>query len=106
MDSGLAAALRFAAPRNDSDDERSNRSNLPKEKPSFPLRADVRRGVTTNKKKKKGVVLLDGPNPHKKAPPTTNKVRRMLGVTDRAPADLCGTGDRAAIDIGIMPPLS
>src|SRR5262249_57873795 len=97
MDSGLAAALRFAAPRNDSDDERSNRSKLPNEETSMPLSADVRRVVTTIDKNDKAVVLFDGANPHKKVRPTTNTVMRMLWVTDQAPADLCGTGDRAAI---------
>jgi mannose-6-phosphate isomerase-like protein (cupin superfamily) len=68
------------------------------------LSADVRRVVTTVDKNDKAVVLFDGANPHKKVRPTTNTVMRMLWVTDQAPADLCGTGDRAAIDIGIMPP--
>jgi len=72
----------------------------------MPLSADVRRVVTTIDKNDKAVVLFDGANPHKKVRPTTNTVMRMLWVTDQAPADLCGTGDRAAIDIGIMPPLS
>jgi mannose-6-phosphate isomerase-like protein (cupin superfamily) len=70
----------------------------------MPPSADVRRVVTTVDKNNKAVVLFDGTNPHKKVRPTTNTVMRMLWVTDQTPADLSGTGDRAAIDIGIMPP--
>ncbi len=66
--------------------------------------ADVRRVVTTIDKNDKAVVLLDGANPHKKVRPNTQTVSRLLWVTDKTPADLSGSEDRAAIDIGIMPP--
>src|ERR1700746_1846650 len=68
------------------------------------LNADVRRVVTTIDSKDKAVVLLDGVNPHKKVRPQTQTVSRLLWVTNQTPADLSGTADRAAIDIGIMPP--
>src|SRR2546429_3641021 len=68
------------------------------------LSADVRRVVTTIDSKDKAVVLLDGANPHKKVRPQTQTVSRLLWVTDQTPADISGTADRAAIDIGIMPP--
>ena len=68
------------------------------------LSADVRRVVTTIDSKDKAVVLLDGANPHKKVRPHAHTVSRLLWITDQTPADLSGSADRAAIDIGIMPP--
>ena len=68
------------------------------------LSADVRRVVTTIDASDKAVVLLDGANPHRRVRPHAQTVSRLLWVTDRTPADLSGSGDRAAIDIGIMPP--
>ena len=68
------------------------------------LSADVRRVVTTIDKNDKAVVLLDGANPHKKVRPQAQTVSRLLWVTDQTPADLSGAADRAAIEIGIMPP--
>jgi mannose-6-phosphate isomerase-like protein (cupin superfamily) len=68
------------------------------------LSADVRRVVTTVDASDKGVVLLDGANPHRKVRPQAQTTSRLLWVTSETPADLSGTADRAAIDIGIMPP--
>ena len=68
------------------------------------LSADIRRVVTTVDKNDKAVVLIDGATPHKKVRPHAQTVSRLLWVTDQTPADLSGTRDRAAIDIGIMPP--
>jgi mannose-6-phosphate isomerase-like protein (cupin superfamily) len=68
------------------------------------LSADVRRVVTTIDKNDRAVVLLDGPTPHKKVRPQAQTVSRLLWVTHGTPADLSGAADRAAIDIGIMPP--
>jgi mannose-6-phosphate isomerase-like protein (cupin superfamily) len=70
----------------------------------MPLSADVRRVVTTIDAKDKAVVLFDGPTPHKKVRPHAQTVSRLLWVTDQTPADLSGSKDRAAVDIGIMPP--
>jgi mannose-6-phosphate isomerase-like protein (cupin superfamily) len=68
------------------------------------LSADVRRVVTTIDKNDKAVVLLDGSTPHKKVRPQSQTVSRLLWVTGETPADLSGSADRAAIEIGIMPP--
>jgi mannose-6-phosphate isomerase-like protein (cupin superfamily) len=70
----------------------------------MPLSADVRRVVTTIDANDKAVVLFDGPNPHKRVRPQAQTVSRLLWVTDETPADLSGSRDRAAVDIGIMPP--
>lgn len=68
------------------------------------LSADVRRVVTTIDAKDKAVVLFDAPNPHKRVRPHAQTVSRLIWVTDQTPADLSGTKDRAAVDLGIMPP--
>jgi len=68
------------------------------------LSADVRRVVTTVDKNDKAVVLMDSANPHKKVRPHALTVSRVCWVTDQTPADLSGTRDRAAVEIGIMPP--
>jgi naringenin degradation protein FdeH len=68
------------------------------------LSADIRRVVTTVDKNDKAVVLIDGPTPHKRVRPHAQTVSRLMWVTDRTPADISGTKDRAAIEIGIMPP--
>jgi mannose-6-phosphate isomerase-like protein (cupin superfamily) len=66
--------------------------------------ADVRRVVTTVDKSDKAVVLFDGANPHKKVRPQAQTVSRVIWVTDQTPADISGPKDRAAVEIGIMPP--
>jgi mannose-6-phosphate isomerase-like protein (cupin superfamily) len=66
--------------------------------------SDVRRVVTTIDKNDKAVVLSDGPNPHKKVRPHAQTVSRLCWVTDQTPADMTGDKDRAAVDLGIMPP--
>ena len=68
------------------------------------LSPEVRRVVTTVDKNDKAVVLMDATTPHKKVRPQAQTVSRLLWVTHETPADLSGTADRAAIDIGIMPP--
>ena len=70
----------------------------------MPLSADVRRVVTTIDAKDKAVALFDGPTPHKKVRPHAQTVSRLIWVTDQTPADLSGSKDRAAVDVGIMPP--
>jgi mannose-6-phosphate isomerase-like protein (cupin superfamily) len=70
------------------------------------LSADVRRVVTTVDKSDKAVVLFDGPNPHKRVRPHAQTVSRVIWVTDGSPADISGSADRGAVEIGIQPPRS
>jgi mannose-6-phosphate isomerase-like protein (cupin superfamily) len=68
------------------------------------LSSEIRRVVTTVDKDDKAVVMIDGATPHKKVRPTTKTASHLMWVTDQSPADLSGTKDRAAIEIGINPP--
>ena len=70
----------------------------------MPLREDIRRVVTTVDKDSKAVVLFDGANPHKVVRPNRSVTSRLVWVTDQTPADISGTTDRAATNIGIAPP--
>ncbi len=70
----------------------------------MPLSEDIRRVVTTVDKDGKAVVLLDGANPHKVVRPSRSVTSRLVWVTDQTPADISGSADRAATDIGIAPP--
>jgi len=49
-------------------------------------------------------VLRDGPAPNVKVRPGSGLVSTLLWVTDESPADLAGSADRAAREIGIPPP--
>jgi naringenin degradation protein FdeH len=64
---------------------------------------DVRRVVTTVDRDGKAVVLLDDVNQHAKVRPH-GTVTRLLWVADETPADMSGSADRAAREIGIAPP--
>jgi mannose-6-phosphate isomerase-like protein (cupin superfamily) len=68
------------------------------------LSENVRRVVTVVDRDGKAVVLFDGDNPHRMARPGRNSVSRMLWMTDRSPAALGGSADRAAVNVGIAPP--
>jgi mannose-6-phosphate isomerase-like protein (cupin superfamily) len=70
----------------------------------MPLSEDIRRVVTTVDKDGKAVVLFDGANPHKVVRPNRSVTSRLVWVTDQTPADISGTTDRAATNIGIAPP--
>ena len=70
----------------------------------MPLSEDIRRVVTTVDKEGRAVVLFDGANPHKIVRPNRSVTSRLVWVTDQTPADIFGTADRAATDIGIAPP--
>jgi mannose-6-phosphate isomerase-like protein (cupin superfamily) len=70
----------------------------------MPLSEEIRRIVTTVDKDGKAVVLFDGDNPHKVVRPNRSVTSRLVWVTDRTPADMSGTADRAAVGIGIAPP--
>jgi mannose-6-phosphate isomerase-like protein (cupin superfamily) len=70
----------------------------------MPLSEDIRRVVTTVDKDGKAVVLFDGANSHKVVRPNRSVTSRLVWVTDQTPADISGTTDRAATNIGIAPP--
>jgi mannose-6-phosphate isomerase-like protein (cupin superfamily) len=70
----------------------------------MPLSEDIRRVVTTVGTDGKAVVLFDGANPHKVVRPNRSVTSRLVWVTDQTPADISGTADRAATNIGIAPP--
>ena len=70
----------------------------------MPLSEDIRRVVTTVDQTGKAVVLFDGDNPHKIVRPNRSVTSRLVWATDKTPADISGTEDRAAVDIGIAPP--
>jgi mannose-6-phosphate isomerase-like protein (cupin superfamily) len=72
----------------------------------MPLSENVRRVVTVVDDDGKAVVLFDGDNPHKTLRPNRNSVSRLLWMTDRSPAAVSGTADRAAVSVGIAPPAS
>jgi len=69
----------------------------------MPMSKDVRRVVTTVDRDGKAVVLLDDVNQHAKVRPH-GTVTRLLWVADETPADMRGSADRAAREIGIAPP--
>ena len=64
----------------------------------------VRRVITTVDKNDKAVVLIDDISPHRKTRPSSQTTSHLVWVTDQTPADLAGTKDRAAIEVGIQPP--
>jgi mannose-6-phosphate isomerase-like protein (cupin superfamily) len=65
---------------------------------------DIRRVVTTVDPSGKAVVLFDGANPHTVVRPNRGVTSRLFWVTGETPADMTGTADRAAVNIGIAPP--
>jgi mannose-6-phosphate isomerase-like protein (cupin superfamily) len=70
----------------------------------MPFSENIRRVVTVVDDDGRAVVLFDGDNPHKMMRPNRNTVSRMLWLTDRSPAAMSGTADRAAVNVGIAPP--
>jgi mannose-6-phosphate isomerase-like protein (cupin superfamily) len=70
----------------------------------MPLSENIRRVVTVVDGDGKAVVLLDGDNPHTTVRANRNTVSRLLWTTDRSPAAVSGTTDRAAVNVGIAPP--
>lgn len=65
---------------------------------------DIRRVVTAHDAAGNAVVLFDGASPHKVVRAGSGIVSRRVWVTDRAPADISGTEDRAHVEIGTAPP--
>ena len=67
------------------------------------LGEEVRRVVTVVDRDGKAVVLFGGDNPHKIVRPNRSTISRLLWTTDETPADISGTADRAAVNVGIAP---
>jgi mannose-6-phosphate isomerase-like protein (cupin superfamily) len=66
--------------------------------------APVRRVVTGHDASGKAVVLFDGAAPNSKLRKATGLTSRLVWVTDECPADISGSADRAAREIGVAPP--
>ncbi len=64
----------------------------------------LRRVVTAHDETGKAIVLFDSDNPHKVVRQPTGLVSQLAWVTDRSPADMKGSQDRAAVKVGIAPP--
>jgi mannose-6-phosphate isomerase-like protein (cupin superfamily) len=63
----------------------------------------VRRVVTGHDAQGKAIVIMDGEAPNQKVR-QTGIVSTLLWVTDESPADISGSADRAAREIGVPPP--
>jgi hypothetical protein len=68
------------------------------------LKDEIRRVVTGHDETGKAIVLIDGPSPYKNVRPGSGTAARLLWVTDRTPADMRGSADRADVKVGIAPP--
>ena len=64
----------------------------------------TRRVVTGHDANGKAVVLIDGAAPNAKLRKATGLTSTLLWVTDRSPADNCGSADAAEREIGVAPP--
>src|SRR5207245_10802422 len=64
----------------------------------------TRRVVTGHNAKGRAVVLIDGAAPNAKLRKATGLTSTLLWVTDRSPADNCGSADAAEREIGVAPP--
>jgi mannose-6-phosphate isomerase-like protein (cupin superfamily) len=64
----------------------------------------IRRVVTGHDGSGKAVVLMDGIAPNVKVRQGAGFVHSLLWVTDEAPADISGHGDRADRTLGVTPP--
>jgi mannose-6-phosphate isomerase-like protein (cupin superfamily) len=62
------------------------------------------RRIVTGHKSGKAVVLFDGPAPNRKLRQASGLVSTLVWVTDESPADISGTADRSAREIGVPPP--
>jgi quercetin dioxygenase-like cupin family protein len=65
--------------------------------------APVRRVVTGHDAQGKAIVLIDGNAPNQKVR-QTGIATTLLWVTDETPAEMSGSADRAAREIGVPPP--
>src|ERR1700704_5090197 len=64
----------------------------------------TRRVVTGHDANGKAVVLIDGAAPNAKLRKATGLVSTLLWVTEESPAELSGSADKAAREIGVAPP--
>jgi len=64
----------------------------------------TRRVVTGHGANGKAVVLIDGAATNAKLRKATGLVSTLLWVTEESPADLSGSADKAAREIGVAPP--
>ena len=62
------------------------------------------RRVVTGHAGGKSVVLYDGPAPNRRLRQATGLASTLLWVTDESPADISGSADRAAREVGVPPP--
>src|SRR5258708_25599703 len=62
------------------------------------------RRVVTGHRGDKSVVLFDSAAPNQKLRQASGLVSTLIWVTDESPADVSGSGDRAAREIGVPPP--
>jgi mannose-6-phosphate isomerase-like protein (cupin superfamily) len=62
------------------------------------------RRVVTGHAGGQSVVLYDGPAPNRKVRQATGLASTLLWVTDETPADISGSTDRAAREVGVPPP--
>ena len=62
------------------------------------------RRVVTGHRGDKSVVLFDSAAPNQKLRQASGLASTLLWATDERPADVSGTGDRAAREIGVPPP--
>jgi len=62
------------------------------------------RRIVTGHRDGKAVVIYDSAAPNQKLRQASGLVSTLLWVTDETPADISGTADRAAGDIGVPPP--
>jgi mannose-6-phosphate isomerase-like protein (cupin superfamily) len=62
------------------------------------------RRIVTGHRKGKAVVIHDSAAPNQKLRQASGLVSTLIWVTDETPADISGTDDRAAREIGVPPP--
>ena len=62
------------------------------------------RRVVTGHRDGRAVVLYDSAAPNQKLRQASGLVSTLIWVTDETPADISGSGDRAAREIGVPPP--
>jgi mannose-6-phosphate isomerase-like protein (cupin superfamily) len=76
---------------------------MPAQDPQRPNARPVRRVVTGHDAEGRSIVLFDSAAPNVKGRAQGN-ASTLLWVTDESPADVSGTADRAAREIGVPPP--